>query len=322
MSSSPAMAMDPMLERLRVVASIFPELKEPADLYAAILPLLRDNPLQTSGIKIEPADLRAQLEEKKPLLDRATFALDEWEAGDLLIRLTRALEQVSDGDQMRKRWLWLGAERRRTPRPEDWLGDDEMLRATSARQIRLMVEERRLSARELLSRAAQRDRAYILALAEELDIDPGLVWMIAEYALMPIIRLWRQELQPSLTGVEWEEDYCLICGFDARLGELRGNEQAKYLRCTYCGADWRVPRLRCVHCGNDDEDSLGYLYPEGERETLRVDTCERCHGYLKVLITFAPTAPEMLMVEDLGTLYLDLIAQDRGYTRPSQVIGG
>ncbi len=320
MTNSTATAVDPIVQRLNVLATIFPELKEPTELYATILPLLRDNPLKTSRITVDPGAIRPQLEKKMPLLDCATFALDEWEAGDLLIQVTRGLEQVSHRDPMPKRWLWLGPERRRMPRPEDWPteGDDEMLRATSARQIRLLLEQKRLPASELLTHAARLDVRFVLTLAEQFALDAGLLWMIAEYALLPIFRAWRDELQPTIGDIDWEEDFCPICGADARLGELRGNEQAKYLRCTRCGADWRVRRVRCVHCGNDDPDLLGYLYPEGQRETLRVDTCDHCHGYLKVLIAFAPTAPEMLLVEDLGTLYLDLIAQERGYTRSPQ----
>jgi formate dehydrogenase maturation protein FdhE len=45
--------------------------------------------------------------------------------------------------------------------------------------------------------------------------------------------------------------------------------------------------------------------------------CDNCHGYLKVITSFGPTPPEMLIVEDLATLHLDYIAQERGYERSS-----
>ena len=48
---------------------------------------------------------------------------------------------------------------------------------------------------------------------------------------------------------------------------------------------------------------------------MRVEVCDKCNGYLKVVFSFAPTPPEMLPVEDLATLHLDYIAQGRGYAR-------
>jgi formate dehydrogenase maturation protein FdhE len=38
-----------------------------------------------------------------------------------------------------------------------------------------------------------------------------------------------------------------------------------------------------------------------------------CNGYLKVITVFAPTAAEMLALEDLATLHLNYIAQGRGF---------
>jgi FdhE protein len=48
---------------------------------------------------------------------------------------------------------------------------------------------------------------------------------------------------------------------------------------------------------------------------MRVEVCDSCSGYLKVIATFDPTPPEMLAVADLATLHLDYIAQERGYVR-------
>jgi len=48
---------------------------------------------------------------------------------------------------------------------------------------------------------------------------------------------------------------------------------------------------------------------------MRVEVCDKCNGYLKVVSSFAPSPPEMLPVEDLATLHLDYIAQERGYAR-------
>ncbi|HSL92573.1 MAG TPA: formate dehydrogenase accessory protein FdhE, partial [Candidatus Limnocylindrales bacterium] len=68
--------------------------------------------------------------------------------------------------------------------------------------------------------------------------------------------------------------------------------------------------------GNEDTASLGILYPDGRRDKIRVEVCEVCRGYLKVVSNFAPATPEELALEDLSTLYLDCYARGQGYLRP------
>ena len=70
-----------------------------------------------------------------------------------------------------------------------------------------------------------------------------------------------------------------------------------------------------MYCGNQDHNSLGYLYAESQPDKMRVEVCDQCHGYLKVIASFSPTPPELLAIEDLATLHLDYIAQQRGYAR-------
>ncbi|HEX8948403.1 MAG TPA: formate dehydrogenase accessory protein FdhE, partial [Dissulfurispiraceae bacterium] len=155
----------------------------------------------------------------------------------------------------------------------------------------------------------------VMATAKGFGLDPGLLRTLAQNALKPALRAWAGQLTPMVEGVPWQSGICFICGASATLGELQGNDQEKHLRCGQCGADWIFHRLRCVHCGNENHTTLGCLSPEGRQERMRIETCERCKGYLKVTSSFTPVPPEMITVEDLATLQLDFIAQERGYTR-------
>jgi FdhE protein len=185
--------------------------------------------------------------------------------------------------------------------------------------IRSALEEDRLAPEELLGHVSGGDYPSLAARAEEQALDPPLLWTLAQSALKPTLRAWCGELAPLVhTAGEWEKACCFICGAPASLGELQGNGQARHLRCGQCGADWLIRRLQCVFCGNEDTSLLGILSPEGRRENVRVDVCDKCHGYLKVVTRFAPSSPEELAVEDLSTLFLDCLAQDRGYRRPLQ----
>ena len=59
--------------------------------------------------------------------------------------------------------------------------------------------------------------------------------------------------------------------------------------------------------------------PSEPQSKDRVDTCERCHGYLKSVATFHSVPTPQLAAEDAATVHLDLGARERGYTRPGAV---
>ncbi len=315
MLTRPVTTQDPVLRRLQAMAETTPDLREAAEIYSAILPLLRDRVQLALPVAMTPAEARMKLDRGSFLLQGEELRFDDWTAHDLLVQLARALESVPDRTENAEHWLWLRVERRKKPRAQVSLdgNDGEWVRATSARQIRLLLERGDLEAGVLLARAAAGDQSFIIALANDLNLDAGILWTLSRYAVIPALYAWRAQLAPLVGGHRWEKDYCYVCGADASLGELVGDEQAKHLRCARCGADWTVQRSLCIHCGNQDQRTLSYLYPDGLRDQYRVEVCDQCKGHLKVITCFEPIPPDQLIVQDLATLYLNLIAQKHGY---------
>lgn len=117
----------------------------------------------------------------------------------------------------------------------------------------------------------------------------------------------------------WSRGYCFLCGAWASLAESRGIDRSRHLRCGRCGADWVVPPLRCIYCGEVDHTKLAFLELEGELETRRVETCATCRGYLKSVATLAPFSMAELLLWDVENVELDLAALQRGYRRPGVV---
>jgi FdhE protein len=167
----------------------------------------------------------------------------------------------------------------------------------------------------LLEAVVQGDHAEIETLATEAGVDPGALKVVAELAALPLLhscaRLLSDRVPPS-----WAYGYCPICGGWPLLAELRGLGGARRLRCGRCGGDWQVQLLRCVYCGERDHERLGSLAPEQRRETLRLETCERCRQYVKSIATLQAIPPFELLLRDLETVELDVVALDRGYSRP------
>src|SRR5262249_40774417 len=116
-----------------------------------------------------------------------------------------------------------------------------------------------------------------------------------------------------LRAQHWEHGFCPNCGSWPLLGEFRGLEQTRYLRCGWCAAEWTFPRLRCPYCGTTDHRQLGYLHTEEEAGKDRADTCSGCQGYIKMVSTLTAFSPPGLLVADVATMHLDLAAGDRGY---------
>ena len=152
--------------------------------------------------------------------------------------------------------------------------------------------------------------------AEALGLDVPMTASVLSLALFPIFGAIRTDLEPLLSAGTWKEGYCPVCGSFPMLGEFRGLEQIRYLRCGLCAAEWQFPRLRCPCCGNRDHRQLGYLHVAGEENKCRAATCEECRQYVKMISTLMPLPPLKLLVTDVATVHLDLLAADNGFSSP------
>ena len=302
---------DPLVTRLRVLGQQTPELGQAAEIYARILPLLRDADLHPTPIALSPEQALAKLQAGRALLDGEDLSLDFEAAGELMRQLACVLENMNETVRaghfplswVRKPAVTAEADRAAATRP------------VAARQIRVALEQGAIRPELLLPNVAAGDREYAASLTAAHALDAGLVWILAQNALKPALRAWQEQLAPLAKPISWQKSTCWCCGSVATCAELQGNEQSQHVRCGQCGADWPVSRLRCVECGNDDPSTSSYLYPEGRREKYRIQVCDRCGSYLKIISSFEPMPLEMVTVEDLATLHLDYVAREHGYSR-------
>jgi FdhE protein len=151
---------------------------------------------------------------------------------------------------------------------------------------------------------------------EELQLDVPLTASVLWLSLFPVLCHLRSGLESLHQGVGWREGFCPTCGAWPKLGEFRGLEQTRFLRCGLCADAWEFPRLRCPFCGNTEHRQIGYLHVEGEETQYRAATCEACRHYVKMLATLGALPAPRLLIADLATVHLDLAAAERGYTQP------
>ncbi len=278
-------AADPLIRHLHAVVRQSPDLKEAAKFYEIVLPLLRDAEGLLAPVSFSMDQVRAKLAGGTPLLQGIELEFDRDKMHGLMCRMATALG--NNGGKSRGQY----------------------------RRIRRALEEERLDTGPLLAAITADPDGAVASAAQDLQVDPGRIRALVHNALKPSLRLLCRQFTPLVDGISWERGYCFVCRSGAALGELQDHHLRKHLRCGQCGADWTFPRLRCSYCGNDDHHTLSLLYPDPWNGKMWVEVCDRCKGYLKVIVSFAPTPADRLPIEDLATLHLDYIAQAHGYRR-------
>jgi len=165
----------------------------------------------------------------------------------------------------------------------------------------------------LLRAALDRDRKPITETASLAGIQPALLEYCLTTALGAGLERCREVGLESKTE-KWNHGYCPVCGGLPAIAELSGEEGQKQLQCSLCGNHWAFKRMSCIHCGNDDTESLAYFTAEGD-PGYRVDVCRKCSGYLKVVDSRELGEGLPLEIEDAATLHLDLLAARAGFSR-------
>jgi hypothetical protein len=147
--------------------------------------------------------------------------------------------------------------------------------------------------------------------AEAVGLDPSSVSSILRLTLLPGLARFSSRLDRLRADGAWDRGDCPHCGSRPLLAESRGLEQRIFYRCGLCAADWPGERLRCPSCGENSPKSLHYSYVDGEQDRCRLAHCETCRYDWKVVSTLTALSPPAMIVADLATVHLDLLADDR-----------
>jgi FdhE protein len=154
-------------------------------------------------------------------------------------------------------------------------------------------------------RAALSNAIPIEALAEHVFVAAVLQVHFARLAAT----LEAKALVPVGDGV------CPACGGPPVSSMVVGWSDAhatRFCACSLCGTLWNYPRIRCTLCGS----TQGIAYQEIARgpATAKAETCDSCHGYVKILQQHKDPALDPV-ADDVATLALDLLLRERGYRR-------
>ena len=179
-------------------------------------------------------------------------------------------------------------------------------------KIKEALDNKKIDLKNLLKKGVNEQK--IEKVADEFGLDTKVFLFLIQSSAKPSIEAGMEQLRNELDPETWLKGYCPMCGSLPFLSLLKEEEGKRYLLCYYCSYQWRIDRLICPFCNNKEQEFLQYFCGEGE-EVYRIDLCDKCHQYIKT-IDYRTLEESDPVLEDLGTLHLDLLASQKGYKRP------
>lgn len=173
------------------------------------------------------------------------------------------------------------------------------------------LNSRKLDILDTVGAALKGDSEPFERYGKMFEADPALILFIISSSIQPCLEEIAMNADNSFLEAWWQAP-CPICGRITSVARLK--EGKRYLVCTFCRAEYLTDIFLCVNCGNVNPANLKFLAPEGHPE-FRIDFCEKCKHYLKVIDgdKLRNSIPKGL--EDILTIDLDLIAKNAGLLR-------
>ena len=96
------------------------------------------------------------------------------------------------------------------------------------------------------------------------------------------------------------------------VGASDSDHGLRYLTCPLCNTQWHAVRIKCVFC--DTTKGIAYYGIEGGSAAVKAESCDACHGYLKIL--YMEKDPNVdALADDVASIALDVLMAESGVTR-------
>jgi FdhE protein len=167
------------------------------------------------------------------------------------------------------------------------------------------------------------DSENLKSIAQNHNLNPDLLLFFGLNLGETFLELYAQKLKDKFDQENWLKGSCPVCGNFPAMERLRREDGKRILWCGFCGTQWHYKRIMCPFCGNENHNSLRYFFTEGDsslaENPFRVDVCDKCKKYIKTIDERKMPENEIIdfPLENINTLYLDLLAQKEGYESPT-----
>lgn len=177
------------------------------------------------------------------------------------------------------------------------------------------LESGELTTDTLFEKFLADDIEFFAPWAERMPEAPKTLSFLAFAALGPSIEAAAEMLADKLPDMKVPEvGTCPICGSLPLISSLEQKEGFRHATCSFCRHDYRIKRIACPVCGEEEQKKLTFFTVD-EEPGFRVDVCESCKTYIKTIDFRELDRIAVPVLDDLDSLALDYVAAGQGYKR-------
>ena len=193
---------------------------------------------------------------------------------------------------------------------------EDPLRA-SAQVLDAALKSKELVLHDVLCAVVAGADDIFVAWAKRTPAAPNLLYFLSSSALAPSLEATAEVLAAKRNAEEvWSHGHCPICGSLPFIGHLESKEGLRYHSCSLCKYSYRVPRLQCPFCLEENPQGT-VSYTAEEEKGFQLLTCSKCHNYIKLADFRELDSPHAPVLDDLLSLAFDYKARSMGFSRPA-----
>lgn len=234
----------------------------------------------------DPEDATRHLQ-GAPLLERSEFPIDAEHGKNIFLKLLDLLASV-------------GSEH-----------------AEAVDTIRRAIADDTLDIKEAISSFLNGDDSLFLAWAEKTPNVPRALSFLTISCATPLIENIAAPLAAKRDQeTVWAFGHCPVCGSPPLIARLLEKEGFRHMNCSFCHTEYRVKRLQCPYCCEEDASKLKY-FDAKEEPGFQVHVCDSCNMYIKAIDFRNLERPSHPLLDDMDSMAMDVLAQQEGYMRPT-----
>lgn len=149
-------------------------------------------------------------------------------------------------------------------------------------------------------------------LAKVTDTKADILFYLLQIVLAPFFENQAGFYRSLIDSGSWRHGKCPMCGSEPAIARLAEQDGRRFLACSLCNTEWIFDRLRCPFCEHEEMPQIRHFIVDDD-EAHRVECCDICRRYLKVVDERVVGHPVIPRVEDVITAHLDVLAAEQGY---------
>ncbi|MBN1155600.1 formate dehydrogenase accessory protein FdhE [candidate division KSB1 bacterium] len=176
-------------------------------------------------------------------------------------------------------------------------------------------DKRKISLKQLMKNVLHKDQSVWNMHKGQYPISVNLLRKIGEYITAPYLELCSEYFSDKIVALEKDLPYCPICGRHPIMAYINDKQDIRLYWCQLCNTEWKFTNTRCPFCLNEDQSKIVHIFPS-DNSFNYITACDVCKTYFKVYDGQFDNSKPQLMVENLRTYKLDMLAMSYAYHKP------